>query len=765
MSNLTHKLFYYNSNIEIIERGETRISSATILGIFRQKLIISYSGKPYDLTFKVDTDNKPKKLKNEVIEFHTEHSITNIKLNLEKSISRKGLVVLNIYDKDLHLYRITLYNSFKNRILHNLYCISYIRKFIEFSFLFLKLFVRIVKQYKLIFKPKELYGEIIKAKRILGNRRRVSNFLSPADQEQYQKYISKETFEDYGKFTYNPLISIVMPVYNAPIKYLRACIDSVLAQKYTNFELCIADDCSTDENVIAVLKEYENNYDNIKVVYREKNGHISAATNSAIGVASGDFIGFIDNDDVLSPYALQEVVNVLNDNQSVDLVYSDEDKLDSNGRRIYPNFKPDFSPEYLFVCNYICHFTVIRKTLVDKVGGLEVGLDGVQDHDLMLKITELTNNIVHIPKILYHWRMIEGSTAADNSNKDYIAAAGKKMIENALKRRNLQGKVKTDLAPLSSMYITEFGNDNELISIIIPTKNGYDLVKSCVDSIFQRSTYKNFEIILVDNGSDEEESLKLFEDYDKAHDNFRILRIDCEFNYSYLNNEAVKVADGDYILLLNNDTEVITPNWLERMLGYARLDHVGCVGAKLLYDNELVQHNGVVAGLGGIACHVFLMYERNEIGYNGYTHIPTNFSVVTAACLMVKKSLYLDVNGLNENELKVAYNDVDFCLRVKEKGYFNVLNPLVELFHYESISRGSDREDEQKKQRSILEMNYMFNRHKEALFFDPFYNVNFSLACGYHMELGDRMEAWFHRLLNEEIIDDEEFEKLCDEFL
>ena len=548
-------------------------------------------------------------------------------------------------------------------------------------------------------------------------------FYNPFVQSDYLSWLSSQKLEkDLESLSYCPLISILIPVYNVKSKILSECLDSILNQSYTNFEICLADDHSTKKETIYTLKQYEKKDPRIKVIYRNENGHISAATNSALSIAKGEFIALVDNDDLLDRNALYENVLALNKDQSIDFIYSDEDKIDFNGRRCVPHFKPDYSPDTLLSLNYICHFSVIRKKLVEEVGGFELGMEGAQDYDLFLKIVEKTTHIHHIPKILYHWRMVEGSTSASMDNKDYASDKGKIAIENALIRRNIKGHVEIDSKSLYYRVVYEY--EEPLVSIIIPTKDYADVTERCLQSIYEKTTYKNFEILLVNNRSIEQETYQLFDKYTKMYRNFKVIDADMEFNYSKINNMAINQSKGDVIVLLNNDTEVITSDWLKIMVGYALQPHVGAVGAKLLYPDMTVQHGGIILGLGGVASHAYIGSNRDDIGAYGRLRVPYNYSGVTAACLVIRKSLFNKVGGLEE-DLKVAYNDVDLNLKILEAGYFNLLVPQVELIHHESKSRGLDTSSEKYK-RFVLEQEYMYNKWESKVQYDHFYNENYS---------------------------------------
>ena len=540
------------------------------------------------------------------------------------------------------------------------------------------------------------------------------------NQKAYLKWIEENKEEvKYKKFKYNPLISFIIPVYNAPRKLLEECFNSLLNQSYKNFEICICDDNSSSLETLKTLKEYEKNK-KIKITYRKENGMISKASNDALKMAKGEFVVLVDNDDTIDYDALYYFVDALNKDKTIDMLYSDEDKLDYNGRRMEPHFKPDYSPDTFKGVNYICHLTCIRKSIVDSLGGFRSEFDGSQDYDLFLRVEDITKNIYHIPRILYHWRQTKTSTAGYLGNKSYAYLAGKKALEDTFKRRNIKAQVLDN--PNISTYLVKYEHNNPLVSIIIPIKDKAKITKVCIDSLYEKTNYQNFEIILVDNNSREEETKELLKDYQEKYPNFKVLRIEKEFNYSYLNNEAVKVATGEYILFLNNDIEVIQRNWLDEMVGYASQDHVGCVGIKLLYKDSKVQHAGVVLGYGGVAGHIFVPYDKNDVGLFGRLAMPYNYTAVTAACMLIKKSKFQETDGFDEN-LKVALNDVDLCLQVLKKGYYNVCLSNVEMFHYESRSRGYEVTKE-KQERFEQETNYMKNKWKEELLEDKYFSKN-----------------------------------------
>ena len=534
----------------------------------------------------------------------------------------------------------------------------------------------------------------------------------------------KSQQEQSKKFDYRPLISIAMPVYNVEIKWLEKCIDSVINQTYDNWELCISDDASTDPKIKKCLEAYEQKEPRIKVVFRKENGHISLATNSALEIATGEFVALLDNDDELSPHALFEVVKVLNERSELDMIYSDEDKIDAEGNRFDPHFKADWSPDTLMGNNYISHLGVYRSSIVKSLGGFRKGYEGSQDYDLVLRVTEQIpeDHIYHIDKVLYHWRTIPGSTASSGEAKSYIYDSGVKALTDALNRRGIKGTVHPGL--ISGFYeVTYEVLQEELVSVIIPTKNGYDDLKLCVDSIIEKTSYPNYEIIIADNGSTDPKMQELFAEYKKQLDErFIVELIDIPFNYSRINNLAAKKASGKYLLFLNNDTEVIEPNWMTTMVSYAQFDRIGCVGAKLYYPDDTTQHAGVLVGIGGVAGHALNNYDRTYCGYFGRLVIDVNYLAVTAACMMVKAADFKAVNGFDET-LEVAFNDVDLCLKIYELGRYNVYAHQVELYHFESKSRGYEDTPEKQK-RFAGEIKKMQDKWPAYIAHDPFYNDN-----------------------------------------
>jgi len=552
--------------------------------------------------------------------------------------------------------------------------------------------------------------------------------------EKYDYWIEKNEPKDFTKikagfYDYEPLISIVVPVYNVEGSLLTECIESVRSQTYQNWQLCLVDDHSPAPHIVPLLEKYSAFDDRIDCVYRKENGHISNASNDGIAIAKGTFISLLDHDDCLAPFALQRVVEVLNKKPETDFIYSDEDKMTIKGKRKNPFFKPDWSPNTLLSQNYLCHFTTIRKTIVDQVGGFEVGLEGSQDYDLFLKCTEVTDKIEHISEILYHWRLIKASTAENPESKLYAFEAGKKALENALSRRNIEATVKQGKV-LGTYLVTYAIQNHPKVSILIPTKDLSSDLNTCLGSIVDKTLYDNYEIIIIDNGSEKQATFAVFDYYkQQLGDRFKVLTLNIPFNYSRLNNQAAEAATGDYLVLLNNDVEIITKGWMIKMLGQAQQPRIGAVGAKLYYADDTVQHAGVVLGLGGVAGHAFSTFERKDPGYFAKMNIISDCGAVTAAMLMVKKTQFFEVGGLNEKDLTIAFNDVDFCIKLLEKNYLNVCMPNVEAYHYESKSRGSENTIEKQK-RFEGEVDYMKRHWGKYLIKDPFYNKNLTLENG-----------------------------------
>lgn len=524
------------------------------------------------------------------------------------------------------------------------------------------------------------------------------------------------------------LFSIVMPVHNAPIQFLRRAIESVLKQAYKNWELCISDDHSSDQKVISTLKEFRDLDSRIKINFRKKNGHISACSNSALKNCIGEYIVLLDHDDELRPHSLLRIAETLKKNSKIQFVYSDEDKIDEVNNRFQPYFKPDWNPDLLLSQNYICHLACIKKDLIEDAGGFRVGYEGSQDWDLFLRVTEKLkpDKISHIPEILYHWRSYAASTASSLKNKEYAIGAAQKSLNDYLVRNKIKGKI-SKLNERANYWKIKYDIPQKTpqVSIIIPTKDKKEILKVCVDSILSKTNYSNYEILIVDNDTTDPESMIYLENLDKKNV-IEVIKNSGKFNYSRLNNNAAKHAKGEVLLLLNNDIEVVSEDWLEIMVSHAIRPGIGCVGAKLLYPNSTIQHAGVVLGIGGVAGHPYKGFPADSTGQFSRLLATQNFEAVTGACLAVKKSIFEEVGGLNEKDLKVAFNDVDFCLRVRELGYNNILDPSVVLFHHESYSRGVDTEGI-KKVRFEEEVKYMYRKWGKKLQNDSFYSPNLSL--------------------------------------
>lgn len=518
--------------------------------------------------------------------------------------------------------------------------------------------------------------------------------------------------------------SIVVPVYNANLLWLDEAINSVINQSYSNWELCIADDCSTDPQVKVALKAYASNNPKIKVTFREANGHISAASNSAIDLASGDWIVLLDQDDLLHLDALANVADTIERNPSCQMIYSDEDKIDENGNRFNPYFKSDWNLDLFLSHNMFSHLGCYKTSLIKEVGGFRIGFEGAQDYDLALRCIERIthSDIQHIPHVLYHWRVHSASTASGAAAKPYAMIAGERAINDHLGRLNVNAYARL----INHGYRVRYAlpNNDPLVSIIIPTHNKSDLLENCITSILDKTNYKNYELIIVDNNSNDASTLQYLK-WVTNNPRIKVLKDPGEFNYSRINNKAVQEARGDFIALVNNDIEVISPDWLTEMLSHAARVGVGAVGAKLWYPNSTIQHAGLILGVGGVANSAHHLFARGQQDYFSKSNLLQSVSAVTAACLLVKKEAYLQVGGLDEENLGVAFNDVDFCLRLLEHGYKNIFTPYAELFHHESASRGYDVSKE-KQDRLAREDAYMWKRWGAILKNDPAYNPNLS---------------------------------------
>ncbi len=524
-----------------------------------------------------------------------------------------------------------------------------------------------------------------------------------------------------------PKIAVLMPTYNPTKACLEEAIESVIAQIYPNWELCIADDASTEPWVKEVLSRYETDT-RIRIVFRTQNGHISRASNSALELVTADYVALMDHDDVITPDALFWVAKAIVENPDVQLIYSDEDKLNLQGDRYGPYFKPDWNPELLMSHNFICHLGIYKTAKVRELGGFDPEFDGSQDYDLALRYVATIDEhqIKHIPRILYHWRATPGSTANGIHEKPYAEPLIRKAVERSLAAKGIAAEVTAHtILPGALRVRYKLPDDLPLVSIVIPTRNGFSLLKRCIESILSKTDYANYEIIIIDNGSDDWIAVRYLE-YLKIDRRITILRDERPFNYAALNNNAVNFAKGEFIALLNNDLEVINDDWLSEMMSYAQHPEVGAVGAKLYYPNDTIQHAGVIVGLGGVAGHSHKHFPRDNPGFCGRLLLTQNLSAVTAACLVVRTAIFKQVGGFDEVNLSVAFNDVDLCLRIQEAGYWNVWTPYAEMYHYESATRGYEDTPE-KQARFTGEVNYMKKRWGTSLLEDPAYNLNLAL--------------------------------------
>lgn len=520
------------------------------------------------------------------------------------------------------------------------------------------------------------------------------------------------------------LISIVMPVFRPKPELLERAINSVLKQSYPHWELCICDDASMQDEIIAILRRYVAADRRIKLRVRTENGHIASATNDALAMATGEFVALLDNDDELQRDALAHVRIAVGAHPSAQLLYSDEDKIDEKQNRHNPYFKPEFNPVLMLAQNMVTHLCVYRASTLKELGGLAPGVDGAQDWDLAWRLVELkgTDDVVHIPHVLYHWRETLGSTARGSNEKQYATEAQLKVVEQHLARIGRPANVTPSPLVEGMLRVRHtLITPEPLVSIIVPTRDKQELLETCISSLFDKTAYRNFEVIVVDNGSQQEKT-QIYLKKILNERGVRTLRIDIPFNYSTLNNRGVADARGDFILMLNNDIEITDSDWLGEMMSWAQFPETGCVGAKLWYPNNTLQHGGVILGINGLAGHAHRGVSRFDTGYHGRASVHQNLTAVTGACMLVKKSIYEEVGGLDE-QFAVAYNDIDFCLRVVRAGYRNVWTPYAEMLHHESATRGADAIGS-KRVRLEKEIAIMKLRWPEILDSDPAYSPN-----------------------------------------
>lgn len=599
----------------------------------------------------------------------------------------------------------------------------------------------LVRKFK---KPVSLVGRMLR-EYVHGGMRKVGDWLyaqyMPLSERRvgpvnYQEWVSLHdtiTIHEWKAMRrasrlldHRPVVSIVMPVYNTPEVWLHRCIRSVLRQAYPYWELCIADDASTEAHVRTVLERYAAQDWRIKLTFRESNGHISEASNSALALAKGEWVALLDHDDELPSHALFLIAKAINERPQVGLLYSDEDKIDEDGCRFDPYFKPDWNPDLFHGQNMISHLGAYRKTLVQEVGGFRTGYEGSQDYDLALRCIEKlrAEQIVHIPRVLYHWRAISGSTALKKDEKSYATIAGERALNDHLARTGVRDAVARAVDHGYRVRRMISGTSQPKVSLIIPTRDRVDLLRMCVETILKKTDYANYEIVIVDNQSIEASTLAYFEDL-RGEERVRVINYDAPFNYSSINNVAVSSTEGDIIGLINNDIEVINHDWLSEMVSQVIRPDVGVVGAMLYYPNDTIQHAGVVLGIGGVANHAYAGMPRGYTGQMSRAALVQNLSAVTAACLLVRRTVYDAVGGF-DTRLQVAFNDVDFCLRVRALGLRNVWTPYAELYHHESASRGIEDTPE-KHERFVGEVAFMTEHWGEQLSRDPAYNPNLSM--------------------------------------
>lgn len=556
----------------------------------------------------------------------------------------------------------------------------------------------------------------------------------PVDKRKLKKiakdyYISaqRREQEENAQFPKDIKFSVLVPLYNTPESFLKAMIESVQAQTYKNWELCLADGSDREHSFVGeICKKYADGDKRIKYEKLEKNLGISENSNACIRMATGEYIALFDHDDLLHPSALYEVMRAICEH-GADFIYTDENTFSEEPRDAYnPHFKPDFSPDTLRSYNYICHLSVFSRELLDSVGYFRSEYDGSQDYDLILRLTEKAKKVFHIRKILYYWRAHKNSVAQDVGAKPYTVTAAKKALAAHLERCGLKGEVLDSSVP-TTYHIKYEIDGNPLISVIIPNKDHTDDLDICLESLYEKSLYKNFEVIIVENNSTEKETLEYYEALTKKHGNIKIVKWEGNFNYSAINNFGVSYAKGEYILLLNNDVEIINGSCLEEMLMFAQRKDVGAVGAKLYYSDDTVQHAGVILGLGGTAGHAHKHFGRSHPGYMARASIAQNLTACTAACLMMRRDVFDEVGGLDES-FEVAFNDVDLCMKIRKKGYLVVFTPYAELYHYESKSRGNDSTPE-KLERFRGEIDRFKEKWQKQLDDgDPYYNPNLTLT-------------------------------------
>jgi glycosyltransferase involved in cell wall biosynthesis len=555
------------------------------------------------------------------------------------------------------------------------------------------------------------------------------------DRKRYAEWISRyDTLTDETRaamresingFSHKPLISVLIPTFNPKSEWLIEAIESVRKQIYPSWELCIADDASTDKSIRLILERYAREDERIKVVLRENNGHISAASNSALERVTGEWVALLDHDDVLAEHALFWAADTINRNVDLCLIYSDEDTIDEIGKRSNPYFKCDWNVDLFYSQNMICHLGLYRTTILRAIGGFRIGLEGSQDYDLALRFIERIEpkQIYHIPRVLYHWRTHADSTALSRDTKPYATVAAERALNEHFKRKNINAVAEH----VGYNYRVRYALPDTLpmLSLIVLANNGVQQIRRFVESVVKKSTYENFEILIIDNGSDDPEMMSYFNAL-QSESRIRILQYSPSLNYAELNNVAVKMAQGELIGLVSSGIEVISPDWLSELVSHAVRSEIGAVGARLWFSNDTLQHGGIILGIGGVAGYAHRYLPQHRSGYQSRACLLQNFSAVSAACLVVRKAIYEEVGGLNEKDVSNGFAGVDFCLRVRAAGYRNLWTPYAELYLHELIIYGN--EDPEQPTRFAKDAHYMQQRWGELLLKDPAYSPNLTLS-------------------------------------
>jgi len=670
-----------------------------------------------------------------------ESEIYNLKSKLSKSDKKNLQLLKQIRGPQDSITRII--RTWPRRITHHLSVIAYLfvllRRKIDFLYEDAKLGIEFLKnegiekffvRFYWYLRGKRLSHEIPRTSRYF-NQKSNSNNIS------YYEWIERnDTLSDKDRslirshidyFGNNPKFSVLMPVYNTKGEYLRQAIDSVLGQLYENWELCIADDASTSKEVRGILRDYEKKDPRIRLSFRQENGGISACTNTALDMATGNWIVLLDHDDLLSEHALYLVADVIDKNPDAAIIYSDEDRIDSEGRRFEPYFKPDWDYDLFLGQNLISHLGAYRADLAHKVRGFREGFEGSQDWDFALRVVETIqeSDIHHIPFILYHWRQTDASFS--HISLELARDAASRIVNEHFERTAQSARAYSEGHSSFQLIKHELPLKSPLVSVIIPTKDKSELLTTCIDGLINRTDYKPVEIVIVDNGSSELDALEFLENI-QSNKNVRVVKDSGSFNFSRLINNGVANSSGEICVLLNNDTDIINSAWLDEMVSHAIRPEVGAVGAKLYYPNNTIQHGGVITGIGEVAVadHVYRNTHRESPGYFFRLLLTHNLSCVTAACMALRREIFDEIGGLNEKDLAVAYNDVDFCVRIRQAGYKIIWTPHSELYHYESKSRGYDT-DPEKLNRFNNEISFMRKKWGHILDNDPFYNRNLSL--------------------------------------